>query len=276
MYHQVGRPVRGVQACEECVSPEQFERQMQALVDAGYRVLTLTQLAARLSSRRAAALDRTVVLTFDDGLRGQFVNAFAVLRRYGLPATFFPVAGYVGQNVCLPHLGIDESRVDATTEPVAEWRTMAWQDAAQIARNGMEIGCHSLTHRSMGAVPPAEMDAELQLSKRMLEHRLRIRVGVFAYPFGSEAYGDCGRGVQERLRDAGYRAACTTLVGTNGIDADVFALRRIPVEEGDGPFRLRCKLIGAYDWVGIVKSRWQRVAVREDRVDVGSIAAANC
>ena len=200
MYHQVGRPVPGVQACEECVSPEQFERQVQAIVDAGYRVLTLSQLAALISSHSAAPLERSVVLTFDDGLRGQFVNAYPALRRHGLPATFFPVAGYVGRNVFLPHLGIDESRVDATAGPVAEWRTISWEEAAQMSRNGIEIGCHSLTHRSMGTVPPAEIDAEVQRSKRMLEHQLRIRVGVFAYPFGSQAYGDCGRDVRERLR----------------------------------------------------------------------------
>ena len=39
------------------------------------------------------------------------------------------------------------------------------------------------------------------------------------------------------------------------------------MEEGDGPFRVRCKLAGAYDWVGSVKSLWQRLAAREDRVD---------
>jgi hypothetical protein len=38
---------------------------------------------------------------------------------------------------------------------------------------------------------------------------------------------------------------------------------------------MRCKLAGAYDWVGALKSRWQALAPREERVDLGSIAEAS-
>jgi peptidoglycan/xylan/chitin deacetylase (PgdA/CDA1 family) len=275
MYHQVGRPVRGVSACEECVSPERFERQIRALVDSGYRAITLTQLTQFLSTHDVTALRRAVVLTFDDGLCGQFVNAFGVLRRYGLPATFFLVAGYVGKDAFLPHLGLDACRADASSKPPTDWRTVSWKEAVEMSRHGIEIGCHSLTHRSFGLLPPAEVDAEVSRSKQMLEHQLRARVRVFAYPFGSRAYGDFNPDVQNALATAGYQAACTTVVGTNGPETQPFALRRIPVEERDGPFRLRCKLIGAYNWVGAIKNGWQGLAPREERVDLGSTVEAN-
>jgi peptidoglycan/xylan/chitin deacetylase (PgdA/CDA1 family) len=275
MYHQVGRPVKGVKACEECVSPERFEQQIRALLDSGYRAITLTELTRYLFMRDVTALRRSVVLTFDDGLSGQFVNAYAVLRRYGLPATFFLVAGYVGKRAILPHMGLDGCRVDAPSTSLTDWRTVSWEEAVEMSRNGIEIGCHSLTHRSLGALPRAELDAEVQLSKQMLEHRLGICVRVFAYPFGSHAYGDFNRDVENALATAGYQAACTTVVGTNDGETTPFALRRIPIEERDGPFRLRCKLIGAYNWVGAIKSRWQRLAPREERVDIGSTVEAS-
>jgi peptidoglycan/xylan/chitin deacetylase (PgdA/CDA1 family) len=270
MYHQVGRPVKGVKACEECVSPERFEQQMRALVDSGYRAITLTQLTQFLSTHDVTALQRSVVLTFDDGLAGHLLNAYAILRRYGLPATFFLVAGYIGKDAFLPHMGFDACPHDAQSQPLTDWRILSWEEAVEMSRNGIEIGSHSLTHRSLGALPRAELDAEVRLSKQMLEHYLGTCVRVFAYPFGSLAYGDFNRDAERALATAGYQAACTTVVGTNGLEATPFALRRIPMEERDGPFRLRCKLIGAYNWVGSVKSRWQRFAPREERVDIGS------
>ena len=97
-------------------------------------------------------------------------------------------------------------------------------------------------------------------------------VECFAYPFGSRAYGDFDPAIRELLRRAGYRGACTTVVGRNGPGADPLALRRLPVEEADGPFRLRCKLAGAYDWVGPVKSLWQRLVARQERVDAAALA----
>jgi peptidoglycan/xylan/chitin deacetylase (PgdA/CDA1 family) len=275
MYHQVGRRVTGVKACEECVSPERFEQQIRALVDSGYRAITLTQLIRHLSKRDVAALERSVVLTFDDGLSGQFLNAYAILRRYGLPATFFLVAGHVGTDAFLPHMGLDWCQVDAESQPLTDWRTVSWKEAVEMSRSGIEIGCHSLTHRSIGRLPPAEVDAEVRLSKQILEHHLGVSVRVFAYPFGSHAYGDFHPDVEHALAKAGYEAACTTVVGTNAGETTPFALRRIPMEERDGPFRLRCKLTGAYNWVGAIKSRWQRVAPREERVDIGSIVEAN-
>jgi peptidoglycan/xylan/chitin deacetylase (PgdA/CDA1 family) len=275
MYHQVGRPVKDVKACEECVSPERFERQIRALADSGYRAITLSQLTRILSTSDVTALRRSVVLTFDDGLSGQFVNAHAVLRRYGLPATFFLVAGYVGRRAFLPHMGLDGCRVDAQSTPLTDWRTLSWEEAAEMSRDGIEIGCHSLTHRSLGALPPADVDAEVRLSKQMLEHHLGTCVSVFAYPFGSHAYGDFNQDVEHALATAGYQAACTTVVGTNNKWTSPLALRRIPMEERDGPFRLRCKLVGAYNWVGAVKNRWQRLAPREERVDIGSTVEAN-
>ena len=73
----------------------------------------------------------------------------------------------------------------------------------------------------------------------------------------------------------GYAAACTTVIGRCAADADPYAMPRIPMDETDGPFRVRCKLAGAYDWVGRVKSLAQRLLAREDRVDEGLPAGAD-
>ncbi|MBI4609216.1 MAG: polysaccharide deacetylase family protein [Candidatus Rokubacteria bacterium] len=267
MYHQVGDPLRGVRACQDCVSPGCFTRQLRAILRAGYRVISLGQLVRWLDAS-PDALKRCVVLTFDDGFRGQFRNAYPVLRRYGVPATFFLIAGYIGTDTFFPHLGLAGRPDGGRDGALSDWRPLSWDEAKGLARNGMEIGSHSVSHRSLGRMGRDEAAAEVRRSKEILEERLGIRVEGFAYPFGSRAYRDFDRGVQELLREAGYRVACTTVVGRNSGGADRLALRRIPVEEADGPFRIRCKLVGAYDWVGAVKALWQRLVPREESVDL--------
>ena len=271
MYHQIGRPLPGAGPGGEAVSSGCFARQMLALRRAGYRVIPLGALARRPEQRPGTGPGRVAVLTFDDGLRGQMLHAVPVLERLGLPATFFLVAGAIGTERPLPHLGADPSAGGRTP---AEWLPLSWDEARRLRERGFEIGSHALSHRSLGGLEPAEIETEVRLSKEILERRLGVRVETFAYPFGSRAYGDFGPATRDLLRGAGYRAACTTVVGTNRPGSDALALRRLPVEEADGPFRLRCKLAGAYDWVGPVKSLWQRLVPRQDRVDAAVPAPA--
>lgn len=267
MYHQIGRPLRQIRACQDCVTPERFERQMRAVLRAGYRVVPLARLVGEARGARSAVRGRCAVLTFDDGFRDQFVNAVPILRRLDLPATFFLIAGPLGRDGFFPHLGLDDASQRQRQLASPGWRPLSWDDASEMARNGFDIGSHSLSHRSLGRLRHEEVKQEARRSKRILEDRLGIRVEHFAYPFGSEAYGDFDAATREILRTAGYNGACTTVVGTNGPGRDPFALRRIPMQESDGPFRVRCKLAGAYDWVAGIKGLWQHLVAREDQVD---------
>lgn len=260
MYHQVGPPVGGP-ARTESMSPLSFERQVHAILDAGYRVIALHDLVRVLESGRVEDLRRAVVLTFDDGYRGQFAFACPVLQRLRLPSTFFVTTGLVGKPAFLPHLAIPKAQ-DETTPPLA-WLPLSWDEVKEMARQGIDIGSHAVTHRSLGRLAGREAELEAWTSKEALERRAGIRVELFAFPFGSAARGDFDRGLQETLRASGYRGACTRVIGRCGPDSDPLALPRIPMEEGDGPFRVRCKLAGAYDWVGPFVSLWQSLTERD-------------
>jgi len=260
MYHQVGQPLNE-RGAGDCVSPERFEQQIRAILDAGYRIVSLSTFLRRLRQGAMSDLSRCAVLTFDDGFRDQFVNAYPILRRYDVPATVFLIAAYVGRDVVFPHL----ATVGAGVSP--GWHPLGWHDVRTMARAGIEIGSHTVSHRSLGLLAPAEARREVEQSREILEEGVGQPVTLFAYPFGSQAYGDFDGQLADVLREAGYDGACTTVVGTNDQRADAFALRRIPIDESDGAFRIRCKLVGAYDWVRAIKSSWQRLVPREDRVD---------
>ena len=261
MYHQVGPPLEGGRPRPDCVSPRSFERQMHAILDAGYRVIALHDLVRILGTGRVEDLRRAVVLTFDDGYRGQFAFACPVLQRLRLPSTFFVTTGLVGKPAFLPHLAIPTAQDEAS--PPLAWLPLSWDEVKEMARQGIDIGSHAVTHRSLGRLADGEAEREACISKETLERRAGIEVDLFAFPFGSAARGDFDRGLQETLRASGYRGACTRVIGRSGAASDPLALPRIPMEEGDGPFRVRCKLAGAYDWIGPFVALWQRLTERD-------------
>lgn len=65
----------------------QLERQLRYL-KRHFSIVSLRELLACLQGRRAA-MPRLLALTFDDGLRNNVSVAYPMLRRLGIPATFF-------------------------------------------------------------------------------------------------------------------------------------------------------------------------------------------
>jgi peptidoglycan/xylan/chitin deacetylase (PgdA/CDA1 family) len=121
------------------------------------------------------------------------------------------------------------------------------------------IGSHGLTHRSLGAMGPAEIHDEAARSRDTLQARLGCRITSFAYPYGTRA--DFNTTTANILAAAGYTTAFTSQHGRIIPSADPLELPRIKVEGGEGPwmFRLLCR--GATDgwrWVDRLGSRWQR------------------
>lgn len=79
-----------------CVTPQNFSAHMEHL-QRRYRVLSLGEL--RRGILEGTVPKRAVVVTFDDGYVDNLWNARPVLERYGVPATVFVAAGYVGQEL---------------------------------------------------------------------------------------------------------------------------------------------------------------------------------
>jgi len=77
------------------ISEKTFIRQID-FVERNYPVISLSE-AMDQCRRGEAKRPIQVVLTFDDGYRDSYEVAFPILRRKGLPATFFIVTDYVGK-----------------------------------------------------------------------------------------------------------------------------------------------------------------------------------
>ena len=132
-----------------------------------------------------------VRITFDDGNASDVVHALPALRRRGLRATFFVVAGRLGAPGFLDETGI---------------RT--------LVDGGMSIGCHGMSHRPWRELNDEALHEELFVARRALEAIVGGPVAEAACPFGSY-----DRRVLRFLRRYDYERVYTSDRGVTRPDA---------------------------------------------------------
>jgi peptidoglycan/xylan/chitin deacetylase (PgdA/CDA1 family) len=194
------------------IQPPQFDAEVGFLLAHHYRVLTAAQVIQHLRAHRPLPA-HPVVLSFDDGYADMYTNVYPVLRRHHLRATFFICPGLLGKPLGSLPRGY-----------------LTWPQVETMARNGMDIEAHTLTHPDLTMVPQAQMRGEIIGSRRVLQAVLHRSVRVFAYP-----YGDYDADTLRALREAGFEAAFTTHQGYWLSDADPLLLPRLYVNNTDTP-----------------------------------------
>ncbi len=184
VYHNIAphRPTESKMQQIFTVSPQMFDRQLRFLADSGYHPI-LPQLMRDVLDGTAQLPDKPVMLTFDDGWRTQYENAYPLLEEFGFKAVF-----YVFTNPMLH----DNNRY------------LSWDMLSEMESHGMAVGSHSVTHPYLKKSSDEELTRELTQSRRSLEQNLGHQVYDFAYPFGQVD----GR-ISAAVAQAGYLTART-------------------------------------------------------------------
>ena len=95
MYHSISQDSDIDILIDNKVSPNNFEKQMQYIA----KKKKVISLAAFLdyTKNKDKRLKNSVVITFDDGYLDNYTVALPILKKYGLPATFFITTGLIGK-----------------------------------------------------------------------------------------------------------------------------------------------------------------------------------
>lgn len=193
------------------VLPEQFERQMASLDDWGYTSITMEQWV-EIRAGRQESPRRPIAITFDDGYRSIYENAWPVLRHHGMTATVFLVAGSIGET---NGWAMDEAQELLLNET----------EIAEMGASGICFGSHTYSHRPLTALSWTEALYELTRSRTALESLLGRPVTALAYPYNKH-----NRRVREFARRAGYRSAVLGRGRLNARWTNPQALMRIAVD----------------------------------------------
>ena len=172
------------------VAPRDFETHMRSLAARGFAGVSLSELLDGWDGLSKLPA-RPVALTFDDGFANLREHAAPLLSELGFRATIFAISGRCGQMNDWPDQASGTPRLPL----------LSWEELAQMTATGFEVAAHTVTHRRLTEIPPAEAEREIMESKAMIEDRLGLAVETFAYPFGLFSGRHC-RTARQHFRGA--------------------------------------------------------------------------
>jgi peptidoglycan/xylan/chitin deacetylase (PgdA/CDA1 family) len=207
------------------VTPVDFERQLEDLVDRGYRGTTFAEALT------APAHERVLAVTFDDAHRSVLELAAPAMVRLGVPGTVFVPTEYASTRRLMTWEGYG---IWQGTEHEHELRCMDWDELAGLVEQGWEVGSHTRTHPRLPELCEARIAAELTESRSECEERLGLPCRSVAYP-----YGDYDDRVLQLALEAGYSFGAT--VPRQPAATLPLAWPRVGVYHGEAPRRLRLR-----------------------------------
>ncbi len=205
LYHNIvedNKPVKSPFALKK----ENLLNHFNIIKDQGIKVIPLSELtggnAGSISDQK-----KSVVITFDDDYLSMYRILLPIVKEYKYPVTLFVYTDGISK----PGKG-----------------GLDWKMLREMDRNGIDIQCHSMSHRDLSAVEINEtyssgkiLYEELYISKALMEKNLDKAISFFAFPYGRYSLN-----LLELAKQAGYKKVFSTDYGPNIITRDNFCLRR--------------------------------------------------
>jgi peptidoglycan/xylan/chitin deacetylase (PgdA/CDA1 family) len=155
------------------VGMDEFRAQMQYLKDQGYQTITVSDMVEAINYGKTLPA-HPIVITFDDGNRDVYQNAFPILQSFGYKATMYLIATAIGSPT-----NLDINMIQ------------------QMVQSGWEMGSHSMTHADLGK--SGNRVYEVCTSRTDISDKIGVQVNSFAYPFGV-----ADDKIMQLARDCGY------------------------------------------------------------------------
>ena len=140
-------------------------------------------------------------LSFDDGFKNIYKNAYPILLKYNIPAiTFIPTK----------FIDVDWKTTSKYCIDIAKYKgvieTLKWNDIREMSKNGYEFGSHTRSHADLSKISDNNniLIDEINGSKSDISNQLNIECDYFAWPFGEMKH--INEKALKFIDEAGYKA----------------------------------------------------------------------
>lgn len=151
------------------VTTKQLERQFQYFNKKKYSTILLSDLLAAIS-RGEPLPPKPLLLTFDDGFKNNYTNLYPLLRKYGLKANIFLVAGFIGHN---------------SSEGRNNGEFLHIDDIHQFSEDTVQFGLHTFDHKSYADLSISQIDEDIKRSQAHLDQLSIHYQPCLAYTYGA-------------------------------------------------------------------------------------------
>jgi peptidoglycan/xylan/chitin deacetylase (PgdA/CDA1 family) len=221
-------------------TPEVFEKHMCYLHENKYQIINLNKALSLMNSKKINK-EKYVVITFDDGYRDFFTEAYPILKKYEFNATVFIATGHIGK------LLNNKS-------------CLSWDEIRFLNKNNIEFGSHTISHPKLISLDLKKIEFEFKESKNTIEEGLGNEVFSFSYPYAFPQQDKIFvKKLNKILTKCNYKIGVTTKIGTASKEDNPLFLKRIPVNSSDDILLFKAKLYGAYNWLNNFQNLYKNV-----------------
>ena len=127
MYHRIA----DIPGDRNSLPVEKFIEQLEYLHHNGYQTVTMNDVYMHYTKQKKLPT-KSVLLTFDDGYKDNYITALPLLKKYKMSAVVFPISNWIGRE----NQWEDFHKAATLTMTLDELKS--WQ------KNGMEIASHTV------------------------------------------------------------------------------------------------------------------------------------
>ena len=252
-----------VLAYHNVLNKERFEQQITYL-KSHFNLISLTKLGEYFFNEKDLP-DNALLVTFDDGDKSLYENAFPILKKHNIPAVIFIITGLIDTHKPFwwdeieYYLGKEEgnkkvwevknwsnkSRVEylasireKSDKPFFTYTQLTSTQLNEIQMGGIDIANHSHTHPMFNQCTFEELENEMEESKNIL-NALNLYADIFAYPNGN--YSEISEGI---LKKAGVKIAFLFDHKKNKGNINPLRISRLMVNDNTSILKLKFILSG--------------------------------
>lgn len=183
-----------------------FEKQLKWYTDF-FSNISYEEFNAFMSGKKMEKKRPGLMITFDDGYKGNYDVAFPLLEKYG----------FTGYFMC-------------SSDLVNTDGYMTYKNLSEIVEKGHVIGDHTATHHRMLETDSEELlKYEIMNSKKNLELGSRSKVDIFCWCGGEEEHYT--RRAQEMINRSGYKYGFMTNSEPITHETNLMQLQRTNIED---------------------------------------------
>lgn len=218
-YHEVIDPAQAL-IPQYAVSPENLDKQLNWLQSNGYHFVSINDILAAHDGKKPLPT-KAVLLTFDDGYRSFYDNAYPILKNYKAPAVLALVGSWLKP--------AENQMVDFAGQKVARQKFFSWDQLHEMVNSGLvELGSHTYNlHDGIQGNPQGNM--EPAVTTRQYDPKTKKYENEDHYK--ARIYNDL-KANNEMLRAHGFntpRVMVWPYGSYNGIVVDIAAKLGMPI-----------------------------------------------
>lgn len=211
-------------------TPTKFRGDLNYLLTSGYNLISPALFLSFLDEK-ADLPDKSIILSFDDGLIGVYDNAYPILKEFDLSGLFFVIVSRIGLSKDYVNW---QQLIEMQSSRVLSVESHTYSSHYMVSeKEGVHAALTSRIPLPDGTLEDYQsyyrrVYEDLKTSKEVIEKNLNKKVQFLSVPYGS-----ANREVEETSKDLGFKAIFSSDGGVNDLPFKEWNIKRVTIKRDD-------------------------------------------